>query len=73
MARTTCTWALPVGVRSIIEDEARRRATTPSRVVEALLQRYLPAFVAESITETLAEPRDPELPMDTAVTSEADR
>jgi len=72
MARTTCTWALPVGVRSIIEDEARRRATTPSRVVEALLQRYLAAFVAESITETLAEPHEPEPPGAATPSSEAD-
>jgi len=57
--RTPCTWFLPAGIRSAIDAEASRRSTTPSRVVEALLLRYLPEFVAESIAGDLRRAEAP--------------
>jgi hypothetical protein len=51
--RTTTTFSLPVGMRSALYAEASRRATTPSRVLEALPVRHLPEFVASGIRQTL--------------------
>jgi len=40
-------------MRSAIDMEALRRDVTPSRVVEAILARYLSEFISEAIGDTL--------------------
>ncbi len=47
------TWNLPIGMRSAIDAEADRRGVPPSRVVEEILARFLPEFVAAALQETL--------------------
>jgi hypothetical protein len=48
-ARTTVTWHLAAGLRSAIDAEAQRTGIPPSRVVERLLLKYLPEFIADSV------------------------
>jgi hypothetical protein len=50
--RTVTSFSLPAGMRSAIYAEAERRGTTPSRVLEAVLLRHLPEFVAEAIRDS---------------------
>jgi hypothetical protein len=53
MATTKCLWSLPAGVRSAVDNEARRRGTTPSRLVSEFFSERFPDYVAESIRQTI--------------------
>jgi hypothetical protein len=48
-------WSLPVGIRSAIDAEARRRGMRPSQIAEAVFARYLPTFIADSLAEALRD------------------
>jgi hypothetical protein len=56
-ARTTVTWHITPGLRSAIDAEALRSGIPPSRVVERLLLKYLPDFLAESVRASLHRDR----------------
>jgi hypothetical protein len=51
--KVTLTLALPPSFRAAIYAESNRTGSTPSRVVEAVLVRYLPTFVSEEIASDL--------------------
>jgi hypothetical protein len=50
---TKCVWSLPTGVRSAVDFEARRRGTTPSRLVSEFFAERFPDYVADAIRCTI--------------------
>ena len=58
--KVTLTLAFPPNFRAAIYAEAHRTGATPSKVVEDVLVRYLPKFVAERLGSDLAEQHMPE-------------
>ena len=50
---TKCVWSLPTGVRSAVDLEARRRGTTPSRLVAEFFAERFPGWVAEALGRTI--------------------
>jgi hypothetical protein len=54
MTRTSLIVTVPVPVRDAVYAEAERRGTSPARVVEAVLRRYLPTFVGDALRETFS-------------------
>lgn len=51
--RVTYRFTVPSAMVAALIGEAERRGTTPSRVLELLLRRYLAGFVAESIDRSV--------------------
>jgi hypothetical protein len=52
-SKVTLSLSLPPSFRAAIYAESNRTGSTPSRVVEAVLVRYLPTFVSEEIASDL--------------------
>jgi hypothetical protein len=50
---TKCVWSLPTGIRSAVDFEARRRGTTPSRLVVEFFAERFPSWVAEALDRTI--------------------
>jgi hypothetical protein len=52
-AKVTLTLTLPPSFRAAIYAESNRAGSTPSKVVEEVLVRYLPRFVSEQMRSDL--------------------
>jgi len=55
--RVTYRFTVPSPMIAALIGEAERRGTTPSRVLELMLRRYLAGFVAEDIDRSLNTPK----------------
>jgi hypothetical protein len=55
-------------MRSVLYSEAERQQTTPSRLLEALLVRHLPDFIAFELRESFEPSSELERRMESEVT-----
>lgn len=55
--RTRATFSIRSGIASALAAEAARTDTTPSRVLEAVLLKYLPLHLSEEVSKSLQADR----------------